>query len=407
MPISSRWPHPLRALRLRNFRLFWFGQLISLSGSWMQLIALSWLVYRLTDSPLMLGLTNFVALLPVGLVSLLGGVISDRFPRRKLLLVTQTTLAVQALILIILTWAGWIQVWHIMVVMFVIGAANTLEQPARVAFLMEIVGKEDLPNAIGLNASVANLARSLGPVIAGILIDRFGETSCFLVNFVTYLAIILAFLSMRLPARVGLKKPMRLKGDLLDGLKYIWKNQAIKGPLILIGASSILAQPYIVLMPVFARDVLQADSRVYGLLMSAIGFGAVCGALVAASVKQGQLGKWLVGVALVFPAFLLLFAFSQQMWLSVGLLLLVGASQLTQQVLANSLIQLAAIDEFQGRVASFFALFNIGLIRLGGLQAGAVAQYWSVPVAIAGGAIATIIWVLMAIWRMPIMRQVQ
>jgi len=210
---------------------------------------------------------------------------------------------------------------------------------------------------------------------------------------------------MRLPARDGHRKPVHLKADLLDGLKCVWQSQTIKSLLLLTAASYILSRPYVVLMPVFARDVLQADARGYGLLMSAIGVGAICGALVAASVKQRHRGRWLVGAGLAFPIFLMLFASSRWVLLSIGLLLLAGAGQFIQQVLASSLIQLAAADEFYGRVASFFAVFSNGLTRLGGIQAGAVAQYWSAPVAVAGGALVSLIWVLAVIWRTPLIRR--
>ncbi len=353
----------------------------------------------------MLGLVSFVALLPVGLVSFVGGIISDRFPRRKLILITQTLLAAQALLIAIVTWAGRVQIWHIIAVMFIVGAADALEQPARFAFMMEIVGKEDFTNAVGLNSFMVNIARSIGPVVAGVLIGRVGEAGCFFVNFVTYLAIISAFLLMRLPPRRTPLKPMHLKNDLLEGLKYIWQNQTIKGILLLIFASILLSQPYMVLMPVFARDVLLSGSRGYGLLMSAIGLGAICGALFAASVEEGARGKWLIRASIAFSVLLFFFAFSQWMSLSFGLLLLVGASQLTQQVLSNSSIQLASTDEFHGRVASFFALFNNGLTRLGGIQSGAVAQYVSPRVAIAGGALISLVWLLVIIWRTPSVRR--
>jgi MFS family permease len=406
-PSQSRWPHALRALRHRNFRLFWFGQLISLNGSWMQIVALNWLVYRLTASPLMLGLVNFVALLPVGFVSLLSGVISDRFPRKNLILIAQATLAIQALGLAILTWSGLVQVWHIMIFTFIVGAASTVEQPARIAFLMDIVGKDDFANAVGLNSSVDNLARTLGPVAAGLLIGSIGEASCFFVNFVTYLAIISAFLLMQPLTKEVTRTPVRWKVDFVDGLKYLWQNQSIKTLLLLIAATSFLSRPYIVLMPVFARDVLQVDSRGYGLLMGTVGVGAICGALFAGGLGQKRQRWWMLRACVAFPIFLMLFACSDWMPLSVSLLFLTSLSHFTQQVSINSTLQLVTDDEFRGRVASLFSLFTLGLMRLGGMQAGAVAQGWSAPVAVAGGAFVTLIWVLILLWRMPLIRQLE
>jgi MFS family permease len=300
---------------------------------------------------------------------------------------------------------GLIQVWHIMVVVFGVGAADAIEQPARFAFLMDIVGKEDLTNAVGLNSSLVNGARIIGPAIAGVLIRWGGESGCFFLNSLTYLAVIAALLAMRLPAWTRPLKPLRLKGDLTEGLKYMWQDPIIRGLFTLIVAPCFLAAPYAVLMPIFARDVLQVDSSGYGLLMSAIGVGAVCGALGVASLRAGHRGRWLILWSLAFPLSLILFSLSQWFAPSIGFLVLVGASQIAQQSLAASLLQLASADEFRGRVVSFFALLNNGLTRLGGVQAGAVSQYWSAPFAVLGGALLSLVWVLMFVWRTPVVRR--
>jgi MFS family permease len=401
------WPRTLRALRHRNFRLFWFAQAISLTGAQMQLVALSWLAYRLTNSPLILGLIGLVALLPVGLITLVGGVISDRLPRRRLIIAMQTILAFQALILTLLAWAELVQVWHIMVFTFVVGAADALEQPARFSFLMDAVGREDFTSAVGLNAAIVSAARAFGPAIAGMLISWSGEASCFLWNSVTYLLVIIAFLSMRLPAQDGPREPVHLKADLLAGLKYAWENDIIKGTLVLSAASFALARSYLVLMPVFAQDVVQTDARGYGLLMSAVGLGSVCGALAAANVKRRHQGSWLVRAVLVFPVILLLFAASSWLVSSIVLLVLAGTSQYMQEVLCISLIQLAATNEFQGRMVSFFSLFANGLTRLGGIPIGAVAQWWSAPGAVGSGAILSLTWLLIVLWQVPSVRHMK
>jgi MFS family permease len=411
-PPGSRWLYALRALRHRDFRFFGLGRLVSLSGLWMQTIALSWLAYQLTDSPLMLGLINFVALLPAGLVSLVGGVVSDWFPRRTLILVTQIVLAFQALTLAVIAWIGLIQVWHIVVAVFVVGVSDAIEQPARFVFLMEIVGEEDFTSAVGLNSVVASVARSIGPIVAGALISWIGAAGSFLANFVIYLLVIGIFLLMRLPAGgdagrslcSGAGRSLHLGRDLLAGLVYIWRNRTIRVILLLVAVPTFLAQPYVALLPVFARDVLRTDASGYGVLMGAAGLGAACGALIAAGIELKCSKRWLLGASLAFPAFLALFACSCRIAPSIGLLCLVGASQLVQQVLTSSLLQFAAANEFRGRVASFFSLFNNGLTRLGGIQAGAIAQYWGAPAAVLSGTLSSLLWVLAVIWRSGIRR---
>ena len=404
IPFRPGWSQTLCALRHRNFKLYWFGQLVSMSGTWMQIVAMNWLVYRMTNSPFILGLVNFIALLPVGLISPVAGVISDRVPRRNLILVAQIILTLQALVLALLTWTDVVQLWHIMLVILVAGTANAIEQSARFAFLMDIVGRKDFSNAVGLNAGGVHLARCMGPAMGGLLIGWRGEASCFFLNFLTYLAFLLAILLMQLPSRDAPTKPIRLKKDLLDGLRYIWNHQTIKGLLLMFAVAAIFSRPFVVLMPVFARDVLLTDSGGYGLLMGAVGVGAVCGALLGASIKQGYRWKWLLGVAFAFPMLLLPFTCSRWMPLSLGLLVLISASDFLQKILAISLLQLAASDEFQGRVASFLSLFRDGLRRLGSIQAGAAAQYWSAPIAVAGGALVSLVWMFIVVWRIPFIK---
>jgi MFS family permease len=400
-----RWPHAFRALHQRNLRFFLFGQLIALSGTQLQIATLNWLIYQLTDSPLMLGLVNFIALLPVGLVALVGGVISDYFPSRKLILVTRVTRSLQALVLVTLTLIGWIQVWHIMILVFIGAAVDTIELPTYYVFLTDLVEEEDYSNVIALNASAFNTGRIVGPAVAGLLIGWVGETSCFLLSGFSSLVFIAFLLSIRLQAWTKPTKPLRLTGNLLEGLKYIWHDQSIKSLLALVAVSCFLAQSYVVLLPVFARDVLHSNARGYGLLMSALGVSAVCGTLIVASLKAGHRRKWLIGASIAFSFFLVLFSLSQWLPLSVGLALFVGASQIIQRVLAASLLQIIALKEFRGRVASFFGLLNNGLTRLGGLQVSALSQYVNAPFAIQVGAVLSLVWVLLAVWRMPFWRR--
>ncbi len=395
------WPRTFRALRHRNYRLFWSGQTISLVGTWMQIVAQGWLVYRLTDSPLMLGLVNVVALLPVAPLSLLAGVISDRFPRRNLIVITEIVLMLQALIMAVLIWLNMIQIWHIAVLSFVLGAAAAVEQPARLAFVVDVVGKEDLTNAVALNSSMYNSARIVGPAIAGLLLAWIGEAGCFFVNAVTYLAVILAMLAVRLPPQIPPRKPLRVTESLREGLGYVWDAKVIRALMSVVAVSSFFTLPYIALMPVFARDVLGSGPEGMGFLMTAVGIGAITGALGVANIQQGRRGKWLTWGNIMGPVFLLLFCLSGSFALSLVLVVLVGASNAVRQTLANSLIQLTSAEEFHGRVMSVFNLVFNGMSRIGALGVGAMAEVTSVPWALGLGAIVSLVWGLSVIWRMP------
>ncbi|MGD8791946.1 MAG: MFS transporter [Anaerolineae bacterium] len=400
-PRALRWPRTFLALRHRNFRLYWSGQIVSLTGSWMQIIAQGWLVYRLTDSPLMLGLVNFVGLVPVVPISLLSGVISDWLPRRNLILVTEIVLMFQALALALLTWLGLIQAWHVIVLSFVQGAAAALEQPARLAFIMDTVGREDLTNAVALNSSVYNVARIVGPAIAGVLVAYIGEAGCFFVNGTSYLAVIVALLAIRLPARTKPRERLQVAGNLMRGLEYTWNTKTIRSLMIIVAISSFFTLPYIALMPAFARDVLEAGPQGLGFLMTAVGLGAIGGALTVANIQAGRRGRWLMVGNVMGPAFLVLFCLSQSLALSLGLVVLVGASNAVRQTLANSLIQLTASHDFHGRVMSIFNLLFNGMSRAGAMGVGAVAEFTGAPLALGASAVLSLGLGLVMVWGLP------
>jgi MFS family permease len=402
---ASRLPRTFRALRHRNFRLFFLGQIVSLTGTWMQTVAQGWLVYRLTDSPFMLGLVNLVALLPVAPISLLAGVISDRFPRRVVILVAEVVLAGQALLLALLTWRGIVQVWHVMVLSFVLGLAAALEQPARLAFVMDTVGREDISNAVALNSTVFNGARIVGPALAGLLVAWTGEQGCFLVNALTYLGMILALLLMRMDDKPRLQAS-GVGRSFLEGLRYLRQQRTILVLLSLSAIASYFALPYVTLMPAFARDVLGVGAEGLGFLMTAVGVGAVAGALGVASLRVGDRGLILSLANLLFPATLVFFSLARAYPLNLGLLTLVGASYITQQALANALIQINTDEAYLGRVMSIFGLLFNGMSRVGALQVGAVAEVTGVPVAIASSAALAIVWGLFVLWRWPFVRRI-
>jgi MFS family permease len=414
-PAPGRGPAPtgptpgrgrtFRALRHRNFRLFWSGQIISQVGTSMQFMAQSWLVYDLTDSPFMLGLVSFAALLPVLPVSLLSGVISDRFPRRPLIILTESVLMLQALTMAALTWSGVLQVWHVIALSFVYGAAAALEQPARLAFVVDTVGKEDLTSAVGLNAAVYNTARIVGPSLAGLLVAWIGEAGCFLLNGLSFLPVIAALLAIRLPPRPAARQRLRVVGSLMDGFRYVWTTQAIRGVLVIVAVAGLLTMPYVSLMPVFAKDILQGDSRSYGFLMAGVGAGAILGALSAATIGTGRRGRWLSWGNVLGPLFVLSFCLSKSFPLSLALVILAGVANAVRQTLCNSLIQINTQEQYHGRVMSIFNLLFTGMSQAGTLLMGGLAEGIGAPVAVGAGALASVALGLLFVWRLPHVRR--
>jgi MFS family permease len=402
---ERRGGQPLRALRHRNFRLYWSGQIVSQIGTWMQIVAQSWLVYRLTDSPLMLGVVSFAPLVPVIPISLLGGVISDRFPRRRLILITETVLLLQALAMAVLRWLDVIQVWHVILLSVVLGAAAALEQPARLALVADTVDKEDLTSAVALNSASYNVARVVGPSLAGLLLVWIGEAGCFLVNSASFVAVILALLAMRLPPWIAPEKRLAVGSGLVDGFRYVWNTGTIRGLMAIIALSSLLTLPYIALMPVFAKDVLHIGPTGLGFLLAGSGIGAIAGALVAANLHIRRRGLWLVGSNVVGPALLVLFCLSRSFPASLVLIVLVGASNALRLTLATSLIQILALERFRGRLMSIFYLLSNGMQQAGALGMGAMAELSSVPWAVGVGALVSVALGLVFFWRLSDVRR--
>jgi MFS family permease len=398
---ASQLPRVFRALRNKNFRLFWFGQIVSLTGTWMQTVAQSWLVYKLTDSPFMLGLVNVVGLLPVVPISLLAGVISDRFSRRNLIIIADTILTLQAFAIAILTWLNIIQVWHVIFLSFILGAAAALEQPARLAFVVDTVGKEDLTNAIALNTSVFNTARIIGPSLAGITVAWMGEAAAFFINGLTYIVVILALLAIRLPRQTLPKSKTRVTGSMISGFQFVWKEQTIRALMLVVAIASFFTMSYVALATIFAEDVLRAGSVGMGLLMTAVGVGALIGALFVANLEDGHRGKWLTWSNIIGPILLIAFCVSHSLILSMVLIALVAASSAIRQTLANSLIQIATPQEYQGRVMSIFNLLFNGMGRVGVMGIGGLAEFTGIAVAVGMGAIFSLLLGLFVVWKAP------
>ncbi len=388
----SRVATAVRALRHRNFRLFFGGQLISLIGTWMQTVAQSWLVYRMTGSTLLLGTVGFASQIPVFLVAPIGGIVADRVNRHRVVIATQASSMILAFILAFLTLTNRIQVWEIVVLAAGLGVVNAFDIPARQAFLIDMVGREDLMNAIALNSSMFNGARILGPAIAGILVAWVGEGWCFFVNAVSYIAVIVGLLLMRIEHPASLSREGSPIENILEGFRFVRDAAPIKIILLLLGLVSFVGMPYSVLMPVFASQILHGGARELGILMGATGVGALLGALsLAARVGVRGLGRVIAICAGGFGVSLILFAFSRILWLSVVLLVPVGFTMMVQMASSNTLIQSMSPDQLRGRVIAVYSMMFMGMAPFGAFFAGAVAHRIGAPWTVAIGGMACIV----------------
>jgi MFS family permease len=363
-----------RALRHRNFRLFLSGQIVSLIGTWMQNVAQAWLVYRLTHSELMLGTAWFCSQIPVFALGPLGGLASDRFCRHKLVIATQVLAMLQALALAALTLSGRVEVWHVLVLAFTLGCINAFDMPARQSLIVQMTAKEDLLNAISLNSAMFNAARVIGPGIAGIVVALAGEGVCFLLNAVSFMAVIVALTAMRLPAfrRQMTDSPW---AHLVDGFRYAWRHKKVRSLLAMMAAGTIAGMPAVVLMPFFADEVFGRGSEGLGFLLGAMGVGAVVGTLVLASrTRTDGLPRVVFLSAATMGAAFVVFAFSWSFWLSLAIMPVLGYSVMRQMASANTLIQTSIPDEYRGRIMALYSMTVVGLGPFGSLAAGAMAH---------------------------------
>jgi MFS family permease len=387
---ESRWLVASRALRHRNFQLFFSGQLISLIGTWMQSVAQSWLVYRLTGSALLLGAVGFASQIPVFLFSPLGGIAADRFDRRKIVVATQVGSMLLAFVLAGLTLLGKIHVWHVFVLAALLGVVNAFDIPGRQSFLVDMVGREDLMNAIALNSSMFNGARVVGPAIAGILVARIGEGWCFFANAVSYIAVIVGLLLMKVvsTARPTMTSPLE---HMLEGFRFVNRTAPIRALLLLLGLVSLVGMPYVVLMPIFADKILHGGARGLGILMGATGIGALLGALTLA-FREGVkgLGRWVALCCAGFGVSLVVFALSHRFWISVILLLPVGYTMMLQMACSNTLIQVMVPDALRGRVMAVYSMMFMGMAPIGALLGGAIADHLGAQVTVGIGGVASV-----------------
>ncbi len=382
------WRQTFAALRHRNFRLFFTGQLISLIGTWMQNTAQGWLVYQLTNSRMLLGVVAAVGSAPMLLFSLWGGSVADRHPKRLIVMCTQTGLMVFAFAFAVLVWGGWIRTWHILVLAALGGLAMAFDMPARQAFMVEMTSREDLINAISLNSSIVNGARVVGPSVAGLLMARLGMGWCFFLNGVSFLAVLGGLWLMRLPKFVPPPPAHSAWAHVAEGFTYVWHHRRMRLLLLLFATVGIFGWSYSVLMPAFARDVLHVGQAQYGGLLSANGIGALLGALTVATIGNRTNRRLLVlGGLLVFSAMLLLLAVVENYYLALLFLAMGGWGMLLFFSTTNTLLQTSASDEMRGRVMGIWALVFGGMTPIGGIEAGTLSHYLGVRWAIAIGAV--------------------
>jgi MFS family permease len=382
----------LRALRHRNFQLFFSGQLISLIGTWMDNIAEAWLVYRLTGSSLLLGTVAFAGQIPVFLLAPIGGMVADRWNRQRVVIATQACSMVLAGILAVLTLTGRVKVWEVVVLAALMGAVNAFDIPARQAFLVDMVGREDLMNAIALNSSMFNGARVIGPSIAGILVASIGEGWCFAANSISYIAVIVGLLLMhvnRLPVETRRVSPFE---HIVEGFRFVWNTVPIRALLLLLGLVSLVAMPYSVLMPIFAAKILHGTARTLGVLMGATGVGALGGALTLASRSGVKgLGRWVAVACASFGTSLILFSLSRWYVLSVALLVPVGFAMMVQMASSNTLIQAMVPDRLRGRAMAVYSMMFMGMAPMGALLSGWSADHIGAQWTLAIGGVGAIV----------------
>jgi MFS family permease len=398
-----QFPPTLRALNHRDFRLFWIGQSISSVGSWMQSVGLSWLVLELTDSPFRLGVVSALQFGPVLLLSAIAGVVVDRTPKRPLILATQTALMAPAFALAVLSWGGWVQYWHVAVLAGLIGVVNALDMPSRQSFLVEMVGREDLLNAMALNSATFNAARVVGPAIGGLLIARYGIALAFLLNAISFLAVVISLAAVHAGSEALPRRGTTIREELADGIRYATRTPQVALILGLVFAVSTFAMNHGVLVPLYAREVLHEGVHVFGLLMASLGAGAVAGAISIATFGSGgrpPLSSVVIpgiGVALAIVTL----GFVRHFAVAATILFLVGIMQIIFQNGCNTIVQVTVPDELRGRVMGVYMMVFAGATPLGASLIGSVAEGAGVPAAcLVGGSLALLgVGLQLARWR--------
>src|ERR1051325_4806238 len=401
---TSRWSQTFRALQHRNYQLFFAGQLISLIGTWMDQIAESWLVYRLTGSALLLGTVAFASQIPVFLLAPIGGALADRYDRRRILVATQSSMMLLTFVLAWLTLSHRVQIWHVVTLAALTGIVNAFDLPARQAFVVDMVSRADLVNAIALNSSMFNGARIIGPAAAGVVVAAIGEGWCFFANGVSFIAVIVGLLLMKMDRpRLAIEgSPLE---NILEGFRFVARTGPIRALMFLLGLVSFTAMPYAVLMPLFADQILHGGPRALGLLMGCSGVGALCGALTLAMRKTLKgLSVWGAASCAGFGLALLLFSFSRTLWLSALLLVPAGFCMMIQMASSNTLIQSMVPDRLRGRVMSVYAMNFMGMAPLGALLSGSLGHTLGAPWTVAIGGMVAIGGAAVFGLKLPVLR---
>ena len=394
------------ALAHRNFRLFFIGQGISLIGTWMQNVGEGWLILTLTNSPFYVGLTAALSSIGVLLFSLYAGVIADRTDKRRFIILMQVAFMLEAFTVSILVWTGVVAVWQVLVLATILGIASAFDIPMRQSFVVEMVGKDDLMNAIALNSSLFNAARVIGPAIAGLLIGAVGIAWCYFLNGVSYIAVIAGLLMMRLPPNPQPPKTTSAWTGFREVLTYLRNDRRVRTLMILTAILSVFGFPYIAMMPVFARDVLHRGAEGYGALTSSIGVGAVIGALAIAwsSARIRARGRLMLSGGVALGMLLILFAASRSLAVSMVLLGLAGFAMIVNNALTNTLLQTTAPDNLRGRIMGFYSFVFVGMAPFGAFLFGLVAEHVGVPATIAVGGVIVALAVMIAAWTVPEIR---
>jgi len=394
------------ALSHRNFRLFFFGQGISLVGTWMQNIAEGWLVLTLTNSPFYVGLVSALSSLGVLLFTLYAGILADRTDKRRTILICQLLFMTEAFIIAVLVWTHVITVWQVMVFATVLGIASAFDIPTRQSFLVELVGKDDLMNGIALNSSAFNAARVVGPAVAGALIGLVGIAWCYFLNGLSYIAVIVGLLMIKLPRFEPRPSPGSAWSGFREVLQFLGADRRLRTLVLLTATLSIFGFPYITMMPVFARNVLHRGAGGYGILTSSVGIGAMLGALGVAMLGRSIVhkGRTMLLGGISFGVLLVLFSASRSLGLSMALLALAGCAMIVNNSLTNTLLQTAVPDHLRGRVMGFYSFVFVGLAPFGAFLVGLVAEHYGAPVAVGAGGVLVTLGVVGAAWRVPELR---
>jgi MFS family permease len=393
------WKRTFTALKYPNYRLWFWGQMISLFGTWMQTTAQGFLVFQLTNSPIFLGYVGFAAGIPALIFTLYGGVIADRFPRRSVLIVTQFVMMALALVQAFLTFTGLIMPWHLIVMAFLLGITNAFDSPARQAFVLEMVDRKDLLNAIALNATMFNSASALGPAIAGVTYALFGPGWCFMINGISFLGVIAALRMMKLPKFVKPEATKSVLAELKEGIIYVTKKEKLILVLtVTVSVTGMFGISFATLFPAWAVKILHGDAATNGLIQSARGVGAFFGALTVASLSHLKIkGKMFTIGTFMFPLLILIFSFVRFLPLTMIILFFVGAFSLMILNVANGLVQTLVSDSLRGRVMAIYSITFFGFMPLGSLFIGFIAEHFGEPMAVAVNSLFLILFAL-SLW---------